>query len=97
MTYDDLMTALAEFDLPLQVTLKKIRARHRQLVRRYHPDRGADPDNEKIRRINAAYKVLNEYIGDYRFDFSRETFFSQYPEERLREQFYDVGLWGQKG
>ncbi|MDX2478999.1 MAG: J domain-containing protein [Desulfuromusa sp.] len=96
MTYEDLMTALTEFDLPQQVTLKKVRERHRQLVRRYHPDIGADAGNDKIRRINAAYKILNEYISDYRFDFSRETFLGQYPEERVREQFYDVGLWGEK-
>lgn len=97
MTYDDLQAALAEFNLPEQVTLKRIRERHRALVRRYHPDKGADPDNEKIRRINAAYKVLNEYISRYSFDFSKEVFYDHFPEERLREQFYDVGLWGEKG
>jgi DnaJ-class molecular chaperone len=94
MTYDELRDALKEFGLSEQVTLKKIRDRHRQLVRQYHPDRGANPDNEKIRRINAAYKILNAYIGQYRFDFSREVFLTHYPEERLREQFYGVGLWG---
>ena len=96
MNYEDLIAALAEFNLPQQVTLKKVRERHRQLVRQYHPDQGAAADNDKIRRINAAYEILNEYIDDYRFDFSRETFLNQYPEERLREQFYDVGLWGEK-
>ncbi len=97
MTYAELEAALEEFDLPPQVTLKRVRARHRQLVRRYHPDKGAEADNDKIRQINAAYKILNEYLGDYRFDFSKETFYAQYPEERLREQFYDIGLWGEKG
>lgn len=97
MTYEDLQAALKEFGLPEQVTLKKIRARHRDLVRQYHPDKGANPDNGKIRRINAAYKILNDYIGQYSFNFSRESFLDHYPEERLREQFYDVGLWGGKG
>ncbi|MBN1956778.1 MAG: J domain-containing protein [Desulfuromonadales bacterium] len=96
MTYEDLQAALKEFDLPQQVTLKTVRERHRQLVRRFHPDKGASPDNEKIRRINAAYKVLTEYISQYHFDFSKEVFWNHYPEERLREQFYDVGLWGEK-
>lgn len=94
MTYEDLQFALKEFDLPEQVTLKKIRSRHRELVRKYHPDKGASPDNEKIRRINAAYKVLNDYIAQYRFDFSKNSFLEHHPEERIREQFYDVGLWG---
>ena len=97
MTFEELQAALKEFDLPEQVTLQKIRERHRQLVRQYHPDHGAEADNDKIRRVNAAYKILMEYVSQYRFDFSRETFFAHYPEERLREQFYDVGLWGGKG
>lgn len=95
MTYEELQSALTEFDLPAQTSWKKIRARHRQLVRRYHPDKGEHADGEKIRRINAAYKVLSEYVGDYRFDFSREQFLDQYPEERLREQFWSEKPWGE--
>jgi len=95
MTFEDLQSALDEFDLPAQTTWRKIRARHRELVRRYHPDKGAQVDEDKIRRINAAYKVLNEYVGDYRFDFSREQFLEQYPEERLKEQFWSEKLWGE--
>lgn len=97
MTYEELQSALKEFGLPEKVTLKRIRERHRQLVMQYHPDKGASPDNDKIRRINAAYRILNEYVSQYSFDFSREVFMNHYPEERLREQFYDVGLWGGKG
>ena len=96
MNYNELKAALAEFGLSEQATLKKVRDRHRQLVREYHPDHGADPENDRIRQINAAYRILNEYLGDYRFDFSQETFYSQYPEERLKSQFYDVGLWGEE-
>jgi DnaJ-class molecular chaperone len=95
MTYEELQQALEEFELPARVSLKKIRERHRQLVRRYHPDKGEVADGEKIRRINAAYKVLSEYVGDYRFDFSREQFLDQYPEERLREQFWSEKPWGE--
>lgn len=93
MTYEDLQMALAEFDLSQQTSWKKIREQHRQLVRRYHPDKGGHADGEKIRRINTAYKILSEYVGDYRFDFSREQFLEQYPEERLREQFWNEKLW----
>ena len=95
MTFEDLQAALTEFDLPTSTSWKKIKARHRELVRRYHPDKDADTDGEKIRRINAAYKVLSEYVGDYRFDFSREQFLEQYPEERLREQFWSEKPWGE--
>jgi hypothetical protein len=95
MIYEDLQAALTEFDLPPSTTWKKIRERHRQLVRQYHPDKGEHVDGEKIRRINAAYKILSEYVGDYCFDFSREQFLEQYPEERLREQFWSDKPWGE--
>lgn len=95
MIYDDLQAALAEFDLPLRISWKKVRARHRQLVRRYHPDKGEQADSEKIRRINAAYQILSEYIGDYSFDFSKEEFLQQYPAERLREQYWSDKPWGE--
>lgn len=95
MTFEDLEFALEEFDLPLQTSWKKIKSRHRELVRRYHPDKGEHADGDKIRRINAAYKILSTYVSDYRFDFSREQFFEQYPEERLREQFWSEKPWGE--
>ena len=95
MTFEELQRALAEFDLPQRVSLKKIRERHRQLVRRYHPDRGAAADGEKIRRINAANKILTDYVSGYRFDFSRQEFLQQFPEERLREQYWSEKPWGE--
>lgn len=95
MTFEELQSALVEFDLSPRTSWKKIRTRHRELVRRYHPDKGGSADGEKIRRINAAYKVLGEYVGDYRFDFTREQFLEQYPEERLREQFWSEKPWGE--
>jgi len=95
MTFEELQAALDEFDLPPSTTWKKIKARHRELVRRYHPDKGEQADVDKIKRINAAYKVLSSYVSDYRFDFSREQFLEQYPEERLREQFWSEKPWGE--
>ena len=95
MTFADLQAALDEFDLPSPITWKRIKSRHRELVRRYHPDKGEQADADKIKRINAAYKILSAYVGDYRFDFSREQFLEQYPEERLREQFWAEKPWGE--
>jgi curved DNA-binding protein CbpA len=95
VTYEELESALIEFELPPRVSLHRIRERHRQLVRQYHPDRCPERDDEKIRRINAAYQVLSDYVANYRFDFSRDEFLQQYPEERLREQFWSEKPWGE--
>jgi len=94
MNYADLQEALQVLSLRERATLKEIRSRHRELVKRYHPDSGNDNGQETIRKVNAAYKVLSDYISGYRFSFIEEEFFEQNPEERLRRQFMDDSLWG---
>ncbi len=94
MTYSDLKQALAVFGLAERATIGEIKARHRELVRRYHPDRGEDLDPERIRAINAAYAILRAYCDQYRFSFAEEEFYEQNPDERLRRQFARDPIWG---
>ncbi len=96
MTFQDLQRALQIFGLPERATLKQIKGRHRELVKRFHPDRGGEEDPERIRLINSAYRILAEYCQDYVFSFSEDEFYRQNPEERLRMQFRDDPLWGGK-
>jgi DnaJ-class molecular chaperone len=96
MTYGELQQALRILDLGERASLKEIKARHRRLVKRHHPDLG-EPDARQIRRINAAYRLLLDYCNGYRFCFNREEFFEQNPEERLREQFMPYGMGEEKG
>ncbi|MBE0598892.1 MAG: J domain-containing protein [Desulfuromonadales bacterium] len=96
MRHQDLQQALQIFNLPLRATLREIKARHRLLVKRHHPDLGAG-DTEQIRQVNAAYRLLLDYCANYRFCFTREEFFEQNPEERLREQFAPFGMGDRDG
>lgn len=95
MTYADLKEALRILGLGERASLTEIKARHRELVKRYHPDAG-DPsgDPDLIRKVNFAHKLLQEYLAEYRFSFSEEEFYEQNPEERLRQQFMNDPLWG---
>lgn len=94
MTYQELTSALKVFDLGERATLKEIRDRHRELVKRHHPDADRSADPELIRKVNTAYRVLMEYVMEYRFSFAEEEFYEQNPEERLRKQFFDEEQWG---
>ena len=94
MTYAELKNSLQLFGLGERATLGEIRARHRELVKRHHPDTGSDGDEEMIRKVNAAYKLLLDYVAAYRFSFAEEEFFEQNPEERLWRQFMDDPHWG---
>jgi len=96
MNYADLQEALRVLGLGERATLKEVRTRHRELVKRYHPDSGNGHDPEAIRQVNAAYKILSDYISGYRFSFVEEEFYEQNPEERLRRQFMDDPVWGKR-
>lgn len=94
MTYADLLEALRVMGLRERASLKEIKARHRELVKRHHPDTGNSSDPETIQKLNAAYRVVIDYVGEYCFSFDEEEFYKQNPEERLRMQFSDDPLWG---
>lgn len=96
MTYADLKEALLVMDLGERVTLKEIKTRHKELVKHHHPDTGNTDEPDMIRKVNAAYQVVLDYIAAYRFSFAKEEFFEQNPKERLRQQFADDPVWGRK-
>jgi DnaJ-class molecular chaperone len=93
MTYRELQAALETFGIKGRATLEQIKQRHRELVKKHHPDQCIDPDPALIREINDAYKILATYCADYRYCFSEEEFLEQNPEERLRRQFGWDPVW----
>lgn len=96
MTYRDLQQAATLFGLGERATLRQIKARHRELAKMHHPDRGAAADPLMMQRINSAYKILIDYCGSYRFSFGEAEFLEQHPEERLRRQFGWDPVWSGK-
>jgi curved DNA-binding protein CbpA len=94
MTFEDLQKAREVFNLSEHATSREIKSRHRELVKLYHPDIGGEHAPERIKLVNAAYKILLSYTENYRFSFSEEEFYEQNPEERLRRQFESDPLWG---
>lgn len=96
MTYNDLQEALRILGLGERASIKEIKARHRALVKRHHPDAGNSDDSGMIRDVNAAYQVILDYISAYRFSFAENEFYEQNPEERIWMQFADDPLWGDR-
>ena len=96
MTYDDLQEALRILGLGERTTLRDIKSRHRELVKRHHPDAGNMSEPDAIRKINAAYRIVMDYVSEYRFSFAESEFYEQNPEARLWQQFADDQLWGRK-
>ncbi|HEY3308561.1 MAG TPA: J domain-containing protein [Desulfuromonadaceae bacterium] len=89
MTYPDLHQALLVLGLGERATLREIKDRHKALVKIHHPDSGNSGDPEIIRKVNAAYRLLLDYVSAYHFCFTEDEFYEQCPEEHLRRQFMD--------
>jgi DnaJ-class molecular chaperone len=92
MTYEELQESLQVFGLGERATLREIKSRLREMVKRYHPDAQGGHDHDHIRKINAAYRILLNYVECYRFSFAEDEFYEQNPEERLRRQFMNDPL-----
>lgn len=94
MTFAELEAARQVLGVGERATLGEIKARHKALVKRHHPDAGNVSDPEMIRLINAAYSLLTGYVGAYNFSFAESEFYEQNPEARIRRQFADDPVWG---
>ena len=86
MTFAELKEALYLFGFHENdlLSIKRIKQRHRTLIRKAHPDLHADIDPERIRKLNEAAGIIMDYIQSYRFSFTAEEFYRQIPEEHLR-------------
>jgi DnaJ-class molecular chaperone len=97
--YKELTEARKFLDLPQEASLKEIKSKYRELLKKWHPDRCKENEEEcqeMTRRIAAAYKLISTYIDRYKFSFKEEEVEKRLPpEELLREQFGNDHLWGQ--
>ena len=70
-------------------TLKEIKSAYRRLAHRHHPDKHdstTEENEEMMKELNRAYKLLMDYCTDYKYSFREEDAASTYPhEEHLRK------------
>lgn len=56
----------------------QIKARYLELSKKFHPDM-PDGDHEKFQEVNKAYKIILEYVDNFKFHFTKEEFAQQHP------------------
>ncbi|MGD9143487.1 MAG: J domain-containing protein [Dehalococcoidia bacterium] len=67
-----------------EATLKEIKKAYRKLAHRHHPDKPAEDDtreDETMKRLNLAYRLLLDYCNEYKYSFREE--------DVIRTYFYD--------
>jgi len=74
-----------------RATLKEVKQAYRQKAFQYHPDSGGNgpQDEEIMKELNQAYKLLIDYCANYSYSFSEEDVARTYPyDEYLRKYYY---------
>ena len=92
-SFEEIEEARRLLGLGEAATLKEIKSAYRRMASRYHPDKhsgSACAENEEMmKRVNWAYKLLMEYCSDYKYTFSEEDVARAYPhDEYLRKYYY---------
>ena len=70
-SFEEIDEARKIFGLGEAATLKEVKDAYRRLARRYHPDRysGDARGQEVMKKLNRAYKLLEDYCRDYKYSF----------------------------
>ena len=74
-------------------TLKEIKSAYRRLARHYHPDQHnseVNQNHEAMKKLNRAYKLLENYCRDYKYSFHQEDVARTYPDEEYTR------TWGER-
>ena len=77
--------ALEVMDLPVLISLKELKQRYKALAAVHHPDFGGD--EKRMARINDAYGLLKSYMDNFKFSFTREEIYKQFPQDDYVSRF----------
>ncbi len=76
------------------LSIKDLKRVYRYLSKQHHPD--VSGSGESQRELNKAYKILLEYLENYRVPLG-ENDIKLPPEEKMRSFYYGDWIGGKKG
>ncbi len=84
LEYSEFEKALSTLGVVAKTDKKTLHKLYLSLSREFHPD-APNGDTAKFQEINDAYRLLKEYMENYRFDFDEEEFKKQNPYFSLKD------------
>jgi DnaJ-class molecular chaperone len=90
--YNEIQEARKILRLGEEATLKEIKAAYRTLAHSYHPDKAGkegSAENETMKRLNQAYKLLMDYCKEYKYSFREEDVARTYPYDEYLRTYKD--------
>ena len=89
MDYENFQKALDNLGIVSRITYPDLKEKYLKLSKKYHPDM-PEGDAEKFKEINEAYKMIQKYMQDFRFQLNEEEFHQQNPfSKKSGDWFYD--------
>ncbi len=86
MNEENIKKALQILELPPFITQEEIKIQYKKLSKKFHPDLSKN-NGEKMSQINQAYKILMDYIKNYRYSFDDEEIAKQLPHIHFNKKF----------
>jgi hypothetical protein len=78
INYKEVQEAVEFFGLIGLENKKDIKKKYLKLSKFYHPDT-TNGDEIKFQELNKYYKILEKYIDNFQFRFTKDEFIDQYP------------------
>jgi DnaJ-class molecular chaperone len=78
VSYDEFKEAVELLGLIGLESKEMVRQRYLKLSKELHPDM-PNGDTQKFQQLTKSYKLITQYMDQFRFKFSREEFRDQYP------------------
>ena len=78
ITFEDLDNSCRILGLIGLENRAAVKRKYLELSKKYHPDM-SDGDIAKFQQINDAYKVIEQYMDQFYFYFTKDEFYKQYP------------------
>ncbi|MDD5401043.1 MAG: DnaJ domain-containing protein [Sulfurimonas sp.] len=89
MNYEKFEKALEILNIASRLTQAGLKEKYLKLSKIYHPDM-PNGDAQKFKEINEAYKLVSEYMQNFRFKLDKDEFYEQRPFlKESKDWFYD--------
>ncbi|MEW6618889.1 MAG: J domain-containing protein [bacterium] len=90
ITFKNLDEARRILGLDEEVSLEEIKEAYHNKAKKLHPDKGGE--EEQMKRLNQAYKLLISYCSNYKISFRQEDYKRANPD--VMERFMHDWMWG---
>ena len=71
-------------------SLKEITRAYRKKAFLYHPDKSGNQSaegEEEMKKLNQAYKLLSEYVAQYKYSFTEQDVMRAYPDDDYLKRY----------